>query len=81
MQDNMIDEEKARLEEAAQMTVEQKVVVLDQHVDVLSTRYSTLGTEGRRSRPTCGVWTYSTLVLILPLSKLGIYPLDLDSAV
>ena len=29
----MIDEEKARLEEAAQMTVEQKVVVLDQHVE------------------------------------------------
>ena len=35
----MIDEEKAKREEAAQMTVEEKILQLDEHVDALSTRW------------------------------------------
>ena len=38
LQDNMIDEEKAKREAAAQLTMEEKIVLLDQQVDALSTR-------------------------------------------
>ena len=38
IQDNMIDEEKAKREEAAQLSMEEKIALLDQQVDALSTR-------------------------------------------
>ena len=39
IQDNMIDEEKAKREEAAQLSMEEKIALLDQQVDALSTRW------------------------------------------
>ena len=40
--DNMIDEEKAKREEAAQMTVEQKISQLNEQIVGLSTRFGRL---------------------------------------
>jgi hypothetical protein len=34
----MIDEDKARLEEAAQMSLEDKIANLDSHVEAMTTR-------------------------------------------
>ena len=40
--DNMIDEEKAKREEAAQMTAEQKIGLLNEQITGLSTRFGRL---------------------------------------
>ena len=40
--DNMIDEEKAKREEAAQMTAEEKIVQLNEQIGGLSTRFGRL---------------------------------------
>ena len=40
--DNMIDEEKAKREEAAQMTVDQKISQLNEQIGGLSTRFGRL---------------------------------------
>ena len=43
--DNMIDEEKAKREEAAQLSLEQKVVRLKEQIKGIKTRYERLNTE------------------------------------
>ena len=43
--DNMIDEEKAKREEAAQLSLEQKVLMLKDQIKGIKTRYERLNTE------------------------------------
>ena len=43
--DNMIDEEKAKREEAAQLNLEQKVILLKEQIKGIKTRYERLNTE------------------------------------
>ena len=51
--DNMIDEEKAKREEAAQLSLEQKIVQLKEHILGIKTRYDRLSKEYSDFEETC----------------------------
>ena len=51
--DNMIDEDKAKREEAAKMTVDQKIILLKEHVSGIKTRFERLQKDYSSFANTC----------------------------
>ena len=51
--DNMIDEEKAKREEDAKMTVDQKIILLKEHVKGIKTRFDRLKKDYSSFSDTC----------------------------
>ena len=51
--DNMIDEEKAKREEDAKMTVDQKIILLKEHVKGIKTRFDRLKKDYSSFSHTC----------------------------
>ena len=51
--DNMIDEDKAKREEAAKMTVDQKIILLKDHVSGIKTRFERLQKDYTSFSNTC----------------------------